>query len=58
MHHRRDSWHGPYTVVMKKSDVIKRHTDVSFGRVWAAQARLLVIVFSCAFKQSMISFGP
>ena len=32
--------------------------DVSFGRVRAAQARLLVIVFSCAFKQSMTSFGP
>ena len=42
----------------RSSGQVPSGNDVSFGRVRAARARLLVIVFSCAFKQSMASFGP
>ena len=42
----------------RSSGQVPSGNDVSFGRVQAARARLLVIVFSCAFKQSMTSFGP
>ena len=42
----------------RSSGQVPSGNDVSFGRVRAARARLLVIVFSCAFKQLMTSFGP
>ena len=42
----------------RSSGQVPSGNDVSFGRLRAARARLLVIVFSCAFKQSTTSFGP
>ena len=42
----------------RSSGQVPSGNDVSFGRLRVARARLLVIVVSCSFKQSMTSFGP